>query len=40
MNDILNQRRLGYHKHYISKSIGTPSNDRFDCFSNIHEYKS
>ncbi len=26
--------------HYIAKSIGTPSNDRFDYFSNFHECKS
>ncbi len=26
--------------HYIAKSIGTPSNERFDYFSNFHEYKS
>ncbi len=26
--------------HYIAKSIGTPSNERFDYFSNLHEYKS
>ncbi len=26
--------------HYITKSIGTPSNERFDYFSNFHEYKS
>ncbi len=25
--------------YYIAKSIGTPSNERFD-FSNFHEYKS
>ncbi len=28
------------HTHYIAKSIGTPSNERFDYFSNLHEYKS
>ncbi len=28
------------HIHYIAKSIGTPSNERFDCFSNLHQYKS
>ncbi len=26
--------------HYIDKSIGTPSNERFDYFSHFHEYKS
>ncbi len=26
--------------HYIAKSIGTPSNERFECFSNLHECKS
>ncbi len=26
--------------YYIAKSIGTPSNERFDYFSNFHEYKS
>ncbi len=26
--------------HYIAKSIATPSNERFDYFSNLHEYKS
>ncbi len=27
--------------HYIGKSIGSPSsNERFDYFSNVHEYKS
>ncbi len=26
--------------HYIAKSIGTPSNERFDYFSNLHEYTS
>ncbi len=26
--------------HYIAKSIGTPSNERFDYFSNFHDYKS
>ncbi len=26
--------------HYIAKSIGTPSNERLDYFSNLHEYKS
>ncbi len=27
--------------HYIAKSIGSPpSNERFDYFSNLHEYKS
>ncbi len=27
--------------HYITKSIGSPpSNERFDYFSNFHEYKS
>ncbi len=27
--------------HYIAKSIGSPpSNERFDYFSNFHEYKS
>ncbi len=26
--------------HYIDKSIGTPSNERFDYFCNFHEYKS
>ncbi len=26
--------------HYIAKSIGTPSNERFDYFSNFREYKS
>ncbi len=25
---------------YIAKSIGTPSNESFDYFSNFHEYKS
>ncbi len=29
-----------YHIHYIAKSIGTPSNERFDYFSNLHEYES
>ncbi len=24
----------------IAKSIGTPSNERFEYFSNFHEYKS
>ncbi len=28
------------HTHYIAKSIGTPSNERFEYFSNFHEYKS
>ncbi len=28
------------HTHYIAKSIGTPSNERFKYFSNLHEYKS
>ncbi len=28
------------HIHYIAKSIGTPSNERFDYFSNFQEYKS
>ncbi len=29
------------HIHYMDKSIGTPpSNERFDYFSNFHEYKS
>ncbi len=28
-------------KHYIAKNIGSPpSNERFDYFSNFHEYKS
>ncbi len=28
-------------QHYIAKSIGSPpSNERFDYFSNFHEYKS
>ncbi len=28
-------------KHYIAKSIGSPPyNERFDYFSNFHEYKS
>ncbi len=27
--------------HYIAKSIGSPHfNERFDYFSNVHEYKS
>ncbi len=26
--------------HYIAKSIGTPSNERFEYFSNFHEYES
>ncbi len=26
--------------HYIDKSIGTPSNARFEYFSNFHECKS
>ncbi len=27
--------------HYIAKSVGSPpSNERFDYFSNFHEYKS
>ncbi len=26
--------------HYIANSIGTPSNERFDYCSNIHDYKS
>ncbi len=27
--------------HYIAKSIGSPPfNERFDYFSNFHEYKS
>ncbi len=27
--------------HYIAKIIGSPpSNERFDYFSNLHEYKS
>ncbi len=29
-----------YYIHYIAKSIGTPSNEMFDYFSNFHEYKS
>ncbi len=28
------------HTHYIAKSIGTPSNEQFDYFSNFHECKS
>ncbi len=29
------------HTHYIAKHIGSPpSNERFDYFSNFHEYKS
>ncbi len=29
------------HIHYIAKSFGSrPSNERFDYFSNFHEYKS
>ncbi len=28
------------YTHYIAKSIGTPSNERFDYFSNFHKYKS
>ncbi len=31
---------LSIHIHYMDKSIGTPSNERFDYFSNVHEYKS
>ncbi len=31
---------ITYELHYIAKSIGTPSNERFDYFSNFHEYKS
>ncbi len=26
--------------HYIAKSIGTPSNEQVDYFSNFYEYKS
>ncbi len=26
--------------HFIAKSIGTPSNERFEYFSNFNEYKS
>ncbi len=26
--------------HYTAKSIGTPSNERFEYFSNLHECKS
>ncbi len=26
--------------NYIAKNIGSPSNERFDYFSNFHEYKS
>ncbi len=26
--------------HYIARSIGTPSNERFEYFSNFHEYES
>ncbi len=30
-----------FNVHYIAKSIGSPpSNERFDYFSNFHEYKS
>ncbi len=29
-----------YTTKYIAKSIGTPSNERFDYFSNFHKYKS
>ncbi len=29
------------YTHYIAKSIGSPTfNERFDYFSNFHEYKS
>ncbi len=35
------QRKLKYiYIHYIAKSIGTPSNERFDYFINFHECKS
>ncbi len=34
------QSQVLNNTHYITKSIGTPSNDRFDYFSNFHEYKS
>ncbi len=38
-NSQTNQMEI-FNIHYIVKSIGTPSNERFDYFSNLHEYKS
>ncbi len=43
MPDTWNNNKIKLKKlyiHYIAKSIGTPSNERFDYFSNFHEYES
>ncbi len=39
--DILIYWDAPVYMHYIAKSIEShPSNERFDYFSNLHEYKS
>ncbi len=37
---ILYRIKDAQNMHYIAKSIGVPSNERFEYFSNFHEYKS
>ncbi len=40
-NHVLWSDETKINLHYIAKSIGSPLfNERFDYFSNFHEYKS